>query len=102
TPPRAVARAAPLAAQTLRHSVARCGCEAGNPALTVMAPGGVYLGGGIAPRRLPALRDGGFRDRSLAKGRMRPLLEAMPVHVVLNDQAALLGAGRCAAIRARS
>jgi glucokinase len=91
----------PLAAETLRRFVALYGCEAGNLALKVMATGGVYLGGGIAPRILPALRDGGFRDRFLAKGRMRPLLEAMPVHVVLNDHAALLGAGRCAAVRAR-
>ena len=92
----------PLAAETLRRFVALYGCEAGNLALKVMATGGVYLGGGIAPCILPALRDGAFRDRFLAKGRMRPLLEAMPVHVVLNDQAALLGAGRCAAVRARS
>ena len=92
----------PLAAETLRRFVALYGCEAGNLALTVMATGGVYLGGGIAPRILPALRDGAFRDRFLDKGRMRPLLESMPVRVVLNDQAALLGAGRCAAVRARA
>lgn len=92
----------PLAAETLRRFVALYGCEAGNLALTVMATGGVYLGGGIAPRILPALRDGAFRDRFLGKGRMRPLLESMPVRVVLNDQAALLGAGRCAAVRARA
>ena len=92
----------PLAAETLRRFVALYGCEAGNLALKVMATGGVYLGGGIAPRILPALRDGAFRDRFLAKGRMRPLLESMPVRVVLNDQAGLLGAGRCAGVRAHS
>jgi glucokinase len=59
----------------------------------------VYLGGGIAPRILAKLRDGTFIARFLAKGRMRLVLEAMPVRVVLNDQAGLLGAGRCAAIR---
>ena len=74
----------------------------GEPALNVTATGGVYLGGGIAPRILPALRAGAFLDRFLGKGRMRPLLESMPVRVVLNDQAALLGAGRCAAVRARA
>jgi glucokinase len=62
-----------------------------------MATGGVYLGGGIAPRILPKLRSGAFRTGFLDKGRMGPLLESIPVRVVLNDQAGLLGAGRCAA-----
>jgi glucokinase len=92
----------PLAAETLRRFVALYGCEAGNLALKIMATGGVYLGGGIAPRIVPALREGTFQERFLAKGRMRPLLESMPVRVVLNDQAGLLGAGRCAAARARA
>jgi glucokinase len=73
------------------------GAEAGNLALKVMARGGVFLGGGIAPRILARLNGPVFLDAFLAKGRMRPLLEAMPVRVVLNDQAGLLGAARCAA-----
>ena len=79
--------------------VALYGAEAGNLALKLMATGGVYLGGGIAPRILPKLRDGTFLRRFLDKGRMRPLLESMPVRVVLNDRCGLLGAGRCAAVR---
>lgn len=75
------------------------GAEAGNAALKYLATGGVYLGGGIAPRNLDKLKDGSFLRAFLDKGRMRPLLEAMPVRVVLNQYAALLGSARCAALR---
>ena len=67
------------------------GAEAGNLALKVMSRGGLYLGGGIAPKILPLLQNGGFLDSFFSKGRMRPLLEAMPVKVILNDRAALYG-----------
>lgn len=67
------------------------GVETGNLALKLMATGGVYLGGGIAPKILPALENGAFLDAFCAKGRMRPLLERMPLRVILNDRAALLG-----------
>ena len=67
------------------------GAEAGNLALKVMSCGGMYLGGGIAPKILPLLQSGAFLDAFLNKGRMRPLLEAMPVKVILNDRAALYG-----------
>ncbi len=77
------------------------GAEAGNLALKVMATGGVHLAGGIAPRILPRLRSGPFVARFLAKGRMRPLLEAMPVRVVTDDRCGLHGAGRCAAVLVR-
>jgi glucokinase len=90
----------PLCVEALHRFVGIYGSEAGNAALKLMAIGGVYLGGGIAPRILTKLKDGTFRARFLAKGRMRPLLESMAVRVVLNDQAGLLGAGRCAAARA--
>jgi glucokinase len=56
----------------------------------------VYVGGGIAPRILERLRDGRFLDAFRAKGRMRPLLESMPVRVVVNEKTALLGAARFA------
>jgi glucokinase len=90
----------PLAMQALDRFVVLYASKAADLALTLMARGGLYLGGGIAPRILPRLRDGRFLARFLDKGRMRPVLESMPVRVVLNDRAGLLGAGRCAAARA--
>ena len=66
--------------------------------IKVMATGGVWVGGGIAPRIRRFLEDGAFMDGFLAKGRMRPLLETMPVRIVLDDGAALLGAARFAAV----
>jgi glucokinase len=86
-----------LCRQALEIFVAVYGAEAGNLALKVLATGGVYLGGGIAPKILPALRAPAFLEAFAAKGRMRPLLEAIPVRVVLNDRAALIGAARHAA-----
>ncbi len=77
--------------EALNWFVRLYGAEAGNLALKVMSRGGVYLGGGIAPKILPLLQNGAFLDAFLAKGRMRPLLEAMPVKVILNDRAALFG-----------
>jgi glucokinase len=68
------------------------GAVAGNLALTGMTSGGVFIGGGIAPRILPALQTGAFLDAFAAKGPMKPLLEDMAVHVITNDAAGLLGA----------
>ena len=76
------------------------GAAAGDLALQFMATGGIYVGGGIAPKIEPRLRRPTFMEAFSAKGRLRPLLEAIPVRVILNDRAALLGAGRCAALRA--
>lgn len=70
------------------------GAEAGNLALKVLATGGVYVGGGIAPRILPKLQAPAFREAFLAKGRMRPLLETMALSIILNERAALVGAAR--------
>jgi glucokinase len=66
--------------------------EAGNHALKIMATGGVYLGGGIAPRILPMLQQDFFMETFVAKGPMRKIMQAMPVKVILNDKTALLGA----------
>jgi glucokinase len=72
------------------------GAEAGNLALKVMARGGVWIGGGIAPRILPRLLEPAFREAFVAKGPMRPLLEGMRVGLILNDRVGLLGAARYA------
>lgn len=80
-----------ICVETLGRFVHLYGAEAGNLALKVMSRGGVYVGGGIAPKILPLLQQGEFLEAFLNKGRMRALLEAMPVKVILNDRAALLG-----------
>jgi glucokinase len=78
------------------------GAAAGNVALLALATRGVYLGGGIAPKLLPALRDGRFLDAFRAKGRFRDLLETIPVHVIRDPGVALRGAARRAARLAAS
>ena len=77
--------------------VSAYGAVAGNLALTGTATGGIYLGGGIAPKILPRLLHGPFLSSFTAKGRFVPFLERIPVRVILNDRAALLGAARHAA-----
>jgi glucokinase len=72
------------------------GSEAGNLALKFNAIGGFYIGGGIAPRILPRLQDGRFLAAFLSKGRMRALLETVPVRVILDTRLALAGAARYA------
>jgi glucokinase len=78
------------------------GAETGNLALKMMATGGVYVGGGIAPKIIQKLTDPTFMQAFVAKGRMQPLLEAMPVRVILNDRTVLLGAARYALLHAPS
>jgi glucokinase len=73
------------------------GAEAANLALKVLALGGVYLGGGIAPKILPMLRGARFINAFLAKGRLADLLGRIEVRVSLNDSAALVGAAHLAA-----
>jgi glucokinase len=68
------------------------GGEAGNLALKVLAAGGVYLAGGISPRILPFLGDGRFMEAFRHKGRMSELMSRIPVYVILNPGAAMLGA----------
>jgi len=86
-----------ISVHTLELFARLYGEEAGNLALKLMATGGVWVGGGIAPKIRSFLEDGAFMDGFLAKGRMQPLLESMPVRIVLDDRAALLGAARRAA-----
>ena len=68
-------------------------------ALKHMATGGLYIGGGIAPKILDWLGQGDFLEAFLDKGRMRPLLEQIPVRVILNDRTALYGPAVYAASR---
>jgi glucokinase len=79
-------------ADALRMFVNAYGAEAGNLALRTMATAGIYLGGGIARKILPALTTGGFIDAFRAKAPMTDLLSRIPVHVILNEEAGLLGA----------
>jgi glucokinase len=76
------------------------GAEAGNLALKIMATGGVYVGGGIAPKILPKLAGPLFMQSFNGKGRMQTLLESIPVKVVKNEKLALLGAARYAVANA--
>jgi glucokinase len=80
----------------LETFVSLYGAEAGNIALKFLATGGVYVGGGIAPKILTKLREGSFLKAFLDKGRYSPLLSQMPVWVVLNDKTALYGAAHYA------
>ena len=103
-PAAAISRAAleskcPLSEQALDLFVSIYGAEAGNLALKTMATGGVYLGGGIAPKMLVKLSGPLFMQAFVGKGRMQTLLEAMPVRVIINEKTALLGAARCAVVR---
>ena len=75
------------------------GVEAGNLALKTLASGGLYIGGGIAPKILSVMKGGAFIKAFLAKGRMQPLLEKIPVQVILNDRTALYGPAVYAAKR---
>ena len=68
------------------------GAEAGNLALRAVATAGIYVGGGIAPKILPALEDGRFMEAFRDKEPMVDLLRTLPVMVILNRQAGLLGA----------
>jgi len=88
-----------LSEQAIDLFVSIYGAEAGNLALKIMATGGIYLGGGIAPKILPKLAGPLFMEGFLSKGRMQHLLEAIPVKVITNDKVALLGAARFAVVR---
>jgi glucokinase len=86
----------PICEMSLEIFVSIYGAEAGNLALKMLATGGIFIGGGIAPKILPSLQQPTFMDSFLAKGRMSGLLERIPVKVILDDKAALLGAAHFA------
>ena len=82
----------PHCVATIDLFVAAYGAEAGNLALRAVASAGLYVGGGIAPKLLPALQSGAFLRAFTDKAPMAALLADVPVHVILNDQAGLVGA----------
>ncbi len=86
--------------ETMRLFSAAYGAETGNIALKVLAVGGMYLGGGIAPKIVKTLQNGAFMQAYLDKGRLSPLLQSIPVRVILDDTCALLGAAAYAEARA--
>jgi len=87
-----------VASDALDLMISIYGAQAANLALTVMATGGVYLGGGIAPTILPRLREGEFMRAFTDKGRLTEVVERIPVRVILNELTALLGAARHAEV----
>lgn len=81
-----------LCVRTMELFCSILGAEAGNLALKTLATGGVFIGGGIAPRILPLLKEGPFLPVFRGKGRMADLLRRIPVHVIVEPRAALIGA----------
>ena len=79
-------------AEALRMFVSAYGAEAGNLALRGLALAGIYVGGGIAPKILPAIESGGFMEAFLAKAPMTDMLTRVPVKVIMNSEAGLIGA----------
>jgi glucokinase len=96
----ALAAKSEICEKALDMFVSAYGAEAGNMALKILSVGGVYIGGGIAPRILEKLKDGTFLKAFTDKGRLSQLLINMPVRIVLESRAALMGAAACAEARA--
>jgi glucokinase len=92
----AVQRSDRLCEQTLQLFMDAYGAEAGNLALKLLPYGGLYIAGGIAPKTLTLIQNSSFLLSFTQKGRMRPLLEEIPVHIILNQQVGLIGAALCA------
>ena len=89
-------RACPACARAVYCFIEIYGSEAGNLSLKMLSVGGLYIGGGIAPKILNAMKEGGFMKRFINKGRFTSLLLGIPVKVILNENTALLGAARYA------
>jgi glucokinase len=93
---RAIAKTSPICEKTLELFVSLYGALAGNLALQYLSVGGIYLGGGIAPKVVPLLKEGSFMEAFLAKGRFENVLSQIPVKVVMDETAPLLGAAQYA------
>jgi glucokinase len=96
----ALAAKSEICEKALDMFVSAYGAESGNLALKVLSVGGLYVGGGIAPRILEKLKDGTFMKSFTDKGRLSQLLINMPVRIILESKAALLGAAAFAEARA--
>jgi glucokinase len=96
----ALAAKSEICEKALDMFVSAYGAETGNLALKLLSVGGVYVGGGIAPRILEKLKDGTFMRAYTDKGRLSQLLVNMPVRIILDSRAALLGAAAYAEARA--
>ena len=90
----AVEESCPLCVLTMEMFVTVLGAEAGNLALKTMSTGGVFIGGGIAAKILPLLQKPALLEAFIAKGRFREFMQRIPLRVILNDRAALLGSAR--------
>jgi len=86
-----------LSEQTIQLFMDAYGAEAGNLALKLLPYGGLYIAGGIAPKILTLIQQSDFLLHFTQKGRMRSLLEEIPIHIILNQQVGLIGAALCAA-----
>jgi glucokinase len=96
----ALAAKSEICEKALDMFVSAYGAEAGNLALKVLSVGGIYIGGGIAPRIVEKLKDGTFQKAFTDKGRLSQLLINMPVRIILEPRAALLGAAAYAEAKA--
>lgn len=85
-----------LCEKTLEMFVSALGAEAGNLGLKTLSTGGLYIGGGIAPHIAELLKEGHFLHAFTDKGRLSHLLMDMPVHIITDSDAALLGVAACA------
>lgn len=88
----ALRKNSPLCELALHHFVAIYGAEAGNIALKILATGGVYIAGTIAPKIIDALSDGAFVAAFLGKGRFRNMLADIPIKIIIEPKTALFGA----------
>jgi glucokinase len=97
--PAAISRAAfeknvEICVEALNMLATIYGSEAGNLALKLLATAGVFIGGGIAPKILPKLKEPHFMNAFVEKGRMKPLLQKIPIKVITNSKTALIGAAK--------
>lgn len=86
-----------LSEQTIQLFIEAYGAEAGNLAIKLLPYGGLYIAGGIAPKILPLIQNSSFLLNFTQKGRMRSILEEIPVYIILNQQVGLIGAALSAA-----